>query len=228
MLLAVCPHVARAQGFTGETGVRWVSLSSAEPNSISGVVVDGPTGAAIEGATVFLPLTDIGTVSDVDGRFRIVNVGSIGPLQLVIQRIGYAQMSETVYVEADEGIVAYVGLSKATFRDCEFVCSGGDSCPARVLVAVHDLATGGVPSGEVTLTVRAQGLTATRTGRDDAGRQSSIALSAGRELGVEGPFEVDVSSPLYESWRASNVWLYQRGCFGPTSDVLHVWLLPRN
>ena len=57
-------------------------------NTISGTVVQGETGAAIPGASVFITNTSKGTVSDGKGAFELPNVPE-GSYDLVVSSIGF-------------------------------------------------------------------------------------------------------------------------------------------
>ena len=64
--------------------------------TIRGTVIDKNTKSPLPGANVILPDTDplVGTSADVDGKFRIENVG-IGRVGLKISSIGYKELYMT-------------------------------------------------------------------------------------------------------------------------------------
>lgn len=65
-----------------------VIISRTQTSVVEGVVVDGETGAPIEGASVFLANTTVGGQTDAEGAYRITGVPP-GGYELVVRHIGY-------------------------------------------------------------------------------------------------------------------------------------------
>ena len=61
---------------------------------ISGVVIDSVTGEPIVGATVHVLGTDIGTVTDIDGEYFMINL-PVGKYDLAVQYLGYEPITKT-------------------------------------------------------------------------------------------------------------------------------------
>ena len=67
-------------------------------NTIRGRVVQGETGAAISGASVFITNTSRGTVSDSSGAFELLNVPD-GSYDLIVSSIGFETQAYTYKAE---------------------------------------------------------------------------------------------------------------------------------
>ena len=67
------------------------ALYAGTTGKISGVVADAATGEPIIGANVVLKGTSLGSTTDIDGRYVIVNVPP-GKYSLVVSYVGYQQM----------------------------------------------------------------------------------------------------------------------------------------
>lgn len=69
--------------------------------SLSGTVIDKETKEAIIGASVLIEGTDIGAVSDLDGKFSIKAI-PVGEYEVSVSSIGYETYRETIKIEVDK------------------------------------------------------------------------------------------------------------------------------
>jgi TonB-dependent receptor len=67
--------------------------------TVSGVVTDGETGDPLAGATIFIKGSNIGTSSDIEGRYRLRRV-PVGDQILVINYVGYESVEIAITIEA--------------------------------------------------------------------------------------------------------------------------------
>lgn len=71
----------------------------AEDVPFHGMVVDHESGTPVEGVSVYLPAHRIGFLTLEDGRFRIPDI-PVGELEVEVQRIGYADVTLWMDLEA--------------------------------------------------------------------------------------------------------------------------------
>ena len=67
-------------------------IEAQETGTIYGTVVDRQNGDPLMGATVFLEGTNWGTLCDLDGSFRLIDI-PVGKYVLIESMIGYQKMS---------------------------------------------------------------------------------------------------------------------------------------
>jgi iron complex outermembrane receptor protein len=89
----------------------WSAPLVAQQGRLAGTVVDAETGEPIEGATVRIEGTEIGTLTDPDGSFGLSGVPA-GPREIVAERVGYRDASRTVRITAGELTRVEVRLSE--------------------------------------------------------------------------------------------------------------------
>ena len=77
--------------------------------TVTGRVTDARSGVPIEGASVEVSSTRIGSLSSADGQFRIVAVPA-GPRLLIVRRIGFAVIRREVVVNAGQETTANFAL----------------------------------------------------------------------------------------------------------------------
>jgi len=90
---------------------------------ISGTVRDATTGQPVETAQVYIPGTNIGTLTDINGRYSLVVVPA-GRFEVRVEIIGYSTVSETVVVAAGETAVADFEIRPTVLRLQELVVTG--------------------------------------------------------------------------------------------------------
>jgi TonB-dependent receptor len=76
---------------------------------ITGIVIDAETGNPIIGANIYLENTSLGSASDVDGRYLILNVPT-GEYVLMISVVGYAE-TKINHLEVNAGQTTRLNLS---------------------------------------------------------------------------------------------------------------------
>ena len=76
---------------------------------IQGIISDANSGEPISYATAFVEGTALGSISEDDGHYSIINVPP-GTYQLAISYVGYEKVVETVVVQAGEVTTKDVGL----------------------------------------------------------------------------------------------------------------------
>jgi TonB-linked SusC/RagA family outer membrane protein len=92
-LLAVCAGVLSAAG----------SLAAQNTGTITGQVIMAETRTPVSSAQVFLVGTNVGSLTNAEGRFTLVNVPA-GPRTLRVQMMGYGADDQTVTVVAGASV----------------------------------------------------------------------------------------------------------------------------
>ena len=69
-----------------------LAVHAQDEGTVAGTVVDRQTGDPLVGATIFLEGTNLGTICDFEGNFRLLNVPS-GNYVFVSSMIGYQKTS---------------------------------------------------------------------------------------------------------------------------------------
>ncbi len=77
------------------------ALAAQQPGAVAGSVTDAQSLEPLSGAQVFLPGTDLGALTDAEGRYRIEGVPA-GTHEVRVQLIGYRPTSQTVQVSGGE------------------------------------------------------------------------------------------------------------------------------
>jgi TonB-linked SusC/RagA family outer membrane protein len=88
------------------------TAAHAQSGRVAGKVTDSRTAAPVVGATVEVEGLRLGAVTDAEGRYRIANVPS-GAQVLVARRIGYAEMRQSITVNAGAEATADFNISSA-------------------------------------------------------------------------------------------------------------------
>ena len=81
------------------------TISLSAQNSISGIVFDDFSNKPLENAKIKIEGTNIGAISDIDGKFTIANINLTFPLSLTCTALGYNQTEQTVKSQNDNVIV---------------------------------------------------------------------------------------------------------------------------
>jgi iron complex outermembrane recepter protein len=76
-------------------------MASAQTGSISGTITDSDSKEPLIGATVLIDKTNLGSITDLEGKFLIKNVPS-GNHTVVIKYVGYEEISQAVTVAVNE------------------------------------------------------------------------------------------------------------------------------
>jgi hypothetical protein len=94
-------------------GILWVinfitCFSMAQEGNMQGVIIDH-NGIPISGATIFILEANKGTVSDMDGRFTLVNIPA-GHFQVQVRYLGYSDQEEQIQITDSETLFLTVML----------------------------------------------------------------------------------------------------------------------
>ncbi|MBN2011862.1 TonB-dependent receptor [candidate division KSB1 bacterium] len=102
------------------TFVLTASLFSATTGKIKGVVKDASTGTTLPAANLFLLGTNIGTITDLDGRYVITNIPP-GAYTLVTNYIGYKKVEVPVRIRVNEELEQNIELDHETISGEEVI-----------------------------------------------------------------------------------------------------------
>lgn len=101
------------------TGLALVALSAsaaqAQEGAITGVVTNAQTLEPVNGAQVFIPDTDLGTLTDREGRYRLAPVPA-GTHQIEVRLIGHRAATQTVTVQAGQTATLDIELDVSAVR----------------------------------------------------------------------------------------------------------------
>ena len=105
-----------------------IALAMASPallqaQTVTGTVRDQATGNGINAAQVFIEGLDIGSLSQADGQYLIINVPA-GSQTVTVQSIGYRSESVVVNVPADGSVVQNFFLASQALQLDEVVVTG--------------------------------------------------------------------------------------------------------
>jgi len=92
--------------------------------------VQGGTGEPLPGASVMVVGTELGTVTDQEGRFLLMNVPA-GEHQIRVERLGFRSYTETVNISAGQTATLSVQLREAPLQLDEVVVTGQVATSAR-------------------------------------------------------------------------------------------------
>lgn len=164
-----------------------VTITNAQ-NSLVGVVTDSETQSTLPGVNVFIPSLEIGTATDADGAFELVNIPS-GTYDVQFSSIGYRTLTSSVSIDQIETVLN-VELNPDIGLLDEVVVSGvADATPKRLLsvsVSRIDAQTiNQVPATSVSnsLTGKVSGVTIRNTSGTPGG-DSNIQLRADNNLNL--------------------------------------------
>ncbi len=85
------------------------SLSAQQTGTVTGAVVNGETGEPMSNVQISVTGTGLGSITNNDGRFLILNVPA-GTHEVVAQLIGFAERRQTVTVTAGQSLVVNLTL----------------------------------------------------------------------------------------------------------------------
>lgn len=100
-----------------------VFAAYAQTGSITGKVIDAETNLDLPGANISIAGTPLGTVSDIDGNFSIINVPA-GAHELVITYIGYENTTQTFDIDANATTQITVHLNPGVIMGDEVLILG--------------------------------------------------------------------------------------------------------
>ncbi|HEX5520920.1 MAG TPA: SusC/RagA family TonB-linked outer membrane protein [Longimicrobiaceae bacterium] len=94
-----------------------------QTGTLQGIVVEATTNRPLAGAQVHIPGRSLGTISNAQGRFQIVNVPA-GAHTVRVQMIGYTEASREVTVTAGQTTTANFTLEQSAIALQEIVVTG--------------------------------------------------------------------------------------------------------
>jgi outer membrane receptor for ferrienterochelin and colicins len=97
------------------------AFSWAQTGTISGTIKDAATGEALIGANIYLEGTTSGTVTDFNGAYILR--ASAGEQVLIVSYLGYAAVSQRVFVDAGSQQVINISLAPSRLLSEEVVVS---------------------------------------------------------------------------------------------------------
>src|SRR5690606_11316508 len=95
------------------------AFAAAQTHELRGTVTDAATGETLVGASVKLKDGAAGTVTDIDGRFKL-RVEGLPPFTLSVAYMGYAQQ-DIVVQAVDQEIKAELGADQVLLQEAQVI-----------------------------------------------------------------------------------------------------------
>lgn len=173
------------------------SPASAQDGAVTGTVSDAQTGEPISGAQVFVQGTNLGTLTDQSGAYRLEGVPG-GQQTVRVRLIGYAAASRSVQVSAGQATSANFQLQQRAIALDEVVVTGvsGATMQAKVPFSVTQMNADQMPVPSTSATGILQGKVAGVTITSGSGRPGSdpsVLLRGATSLDASGRSQ----EPLY-------------------------------
>lgn len=99
---------------------RAAPLAGQEPGSVVGQVVNAFTGSPLAGAQVFVPGRGLGTLTDAEGRYRLLSVPP-GPQRISVLLLGFGQQTQSIEISPGEATVLRFALQPTAIALDEIV-----------------------------------------------------------------------------------------------------------
>ena len=117
-----------------------VSPTHAQQGAVSGTVTDASSGEPLSGAQVFVPGSNLGTLTSEDGTYRLEGVPQ-GQQRVRVRLIGYSTASTTVTVSAGQVATADFQLAQTALKLQEVVVTGvaGETPQAKLPFSVEQV-----------------------------------------------------------------------------------------
>ncbi|WP_420441623.1 SusC/RagA family TonB-linked outer membrane protein [Candidatus Palauibacter sp.] len=199
MLLRLSERRRRAGALTATALSAWLFIGAAPllaQGAISGTVTDAESLAPVAGAQVFVAGTVIGTLSGLEGTYRLEGVPA-GEQTVTVRLIGYHELSQTVTVESGQVATADFAVEQTALRLQDIVVTGvvGETPQVKLPFTVERLSARDLPvpaaDASSLLAGKAAGVSVI-SGSGQPGEAASIML--------RGPTSIDASgrsqSPL--------------------------------
>ncbi len=156
---------------------------AAQQGAVSGRVTDASTLEPLTGAQVFIQGTNLGALTDQDGRYRIEGVPA-GTYEVTVRLIGYRQASDDVAVQSGQVSTANFAIDVAAVALDELVTTITGEQRRREL----GYSTGNVQAEQVVADARPASVTDLIKGRVTGVsiRRSSGSLGTGSDIRVRG------------------------------------------
>lgn len=190
-------NILRAFGLAALIGAFAVPLAAQETGTVQGTVTQTETGEPLAGAQVFIADTGLGSLTDAQGQYQILNVPA-GEQLVQVQLIGYGEASQTVTVTAGAAATADFTIEPSALELQEVVVTGvsGQTIKAKVPFAIATVDAEDIKVAPVTATAAIQGKVAGATVVSGSGRPGSppsILLRGAKSINASGRDQ----EPLY-------------------------------
>ncbi len=187
-------------------------LVSAQVGTVEGVVTEAGTGITVPGVNVTLQGTNLGTATDVDGRYSFS--APVGSYTLVVSAIGYKQVTQPVTITESGTTTANVTIEQDILGLDDVVVTGYSTTQRRISSASISSISGAEirdtppSSPDALLQGRVAGVTVLRSSGTPGGGVSVRVRGATSISGSNQPLYVidgvPVSSDSYSSIGAGN------------------------
>jgi TonB-linked SusC/RagA family outer membrane protein len=168
-----------------------------QTGTIQGTIVEVATNQPLSGVQVSIPGTPLGTLTNAQGRFQLLNVPA-GTHNLTAEHIGYGSASRSITVTAGEVLTVNLRLESEAIALQEVVVTGVAGATRRAMVpfVVDQLRMQDLPVPSVSAGSMIQGKVAGATVVSGSGRPGS-----GASILLRGPTSINASGrnqePLY-------------------------------
>jgi TonB-dependent starch-binding outer membrane protein SusC len=105
-------------------------LAAQQTGTLTGVVTNAATQRPISGVQVHIPGTNLGTLTQANGQYLLLNVPA-GEVTLALEMIGYARETRTVRVEAGATTTLDITISERAISLGEIVVTGSAGATER-------------------------------------------------------------------------------------------------
>ncbi len=119
----IATWVVAAIALVSQLGATTVHAQSVQTGSIIGQVTEASSGNGVIGTAVNIAGTALSATTDQEGRFRILGVPT-GTQTVVVRRIGYVQVRQSVVVTAGQPVTANVVLQASVTALDQVVVTG--------------------------------------------------------------------------------------------------------
>lgn len=184
--------------------VAWEVFLEGPENLIAGVVLD-ERGSPLAGFLVRLADTEVGTMTDSQGRFEVL-APDAGDWLIQIEG-GAVRVEQTLTLPRGSHIRA-VALLNTRVPLCGLRVCGGAACEDLALDVV-DAKTGSPPSVDITIRLEHESgvKTATRRFNPRHRMETTFVAGFGEPVQTAGFHNIEVTAPGYLAWRVERVWL---------------------
>lgn len=104
----------------------FITYGANAQNCIRGRIVDAEDKSVLQGASVFLPDLNKGTVSDSDGNFILNNVPN-RTIKMIVSYLGYESFVQNLCDSIDLSAMITIELKPSTIKTQEVVVTGGEN-----------------------------------------------------------------------------------------------------
>ncbi|MBC8086199.1 MAG: SusC/RagA family TonB-linked outer membrane protein [Phycisphaerae bacterium] len=178
-------------GLVGALILTAPAAAIAQGGTVAGRVTDAASRNTVAGASVLIEGSSLGASTGADGRYRITNVPA-GTQTLVVRRIGFAGLRQTVTVTADGEVTSDFALKASAIALDQIVVTGTAGAVEKrsignsvtTINAAEELRKSGSPNVTSLISARAPGVTIrARSGR--LGASPAIEIRGRNSLSLE-------------------------------------------